>query len=101
MNPSGYRILDLAGKELSQGSGGTPTAPHVANFLDCIVNPGKSVASSAEDGHKSTLLCHLGNIAQRSNEVLEVDPATRQLRNASAASKFWSREYRRGWEPKV
>lgn len=101
MGPSGYRVVDLSGKELGKGSGGTPSAPHVANFLDCIVNPGKSPAASAEDGHKSTLLCHLGNIAQRSGEILRVNPATRQLRGSSTASRFWSREYRRGWEPRV
>ncbi len=51
-------------------------------------------------GHKSTLMCHLANIAYRTGETLECDPANGRPVN-EAADKLWSREYEPGWEPAV
>jgi predicted dehydrogenase len=75
-----------------------PAAPHMANFAACIRDGGLPNADVAE-GHKSTLLCHLGNIAYRTGRVLECDPATGRPRNVPEADALWSREYRPGWEP--
>ena len=54
-----------------------------------------------EEGHKSTLLCHLGNIAYRVNRVLTCSEKDGHIQNDAEAMKLWSREYRPGWEPKV
>src|SRR5262249_29764094 len=35
--------------------------PHLRNFLDCV-RSGKRPAADVEEGHKSTRLCHLGNV---------------------------------------
>lgn len=97
----GFRVVDPDGKETFRMDGGVPSAPHVANFLDCITNPGRTPAATADDGHLSTLWCHLGNIAHRTRQTLELNPATRQPRANREAAKLWSREYRPGWQPKV
>ena len=38
--------------------------PHLENWLSCI-RSGKRPACDIEDGHRSTLLAHLGNVAYR------------------------------------
>jgi predicted dehydrogenase len=73
---------------------------HFANFLDGI-REGKSLHSEIEDGQKSTRLCHLGNIAWRTGQTVNFDPATGQILNSPAASALWKRTYREGWEPRV
>lgn len=75
-------------------------APHMANFATCIRDGGAPNAD-VEEGHKSTLLCHLGNIAYRTDQALQCDPATGRPRNSAEADALWSRDYRPGWEPVV
>jgi len=97
---SGYRILDLKNKEVARGTGSGSDALHVANFLDCIRRGGRPNAD-IEEGHKSTLLCHLGNIAYRVRRVLHTSEKDGKILHDDEAMQFWSREYRPGWEPKV
>ena len=66
--------------------------PHLRNFLACV-RSGDRPNADIEEGHKSTLLCHLGNIAYRTGHTLNLDPATGQcakttlpLRHCGAAS---------------
>ncbi|MFH1300732.1 MAG: gfo/Idh/MocA family oxidoreductase, partial [Planctomycetota bacterium] len=54
-----------------------------------------------EIGHKSTLLCHVGNIAHRTGRTLTCDPTNGHIQNDQAAMALWTREYEPGWEPKV
>jgi predicted dehydrogenase len=97
---SNYRILDPRDKEISKGSGSGSDTPHLRNFLDCIRN-GKRPNADIEEGHKSTLLCHLGNIAYRTSHALVLDPKTHHIVDDRKAQALWKRDYRRGWEPKV
>jgi hypothetical protein len=97
----GYRILDMNNKELSKVPGKSDQAPHMQNFLDAVKS-GKRLNQEIEEGHKSTMLCHLGNIAYRTDSTLKCDPKTGHiLNNKQAMDNLWSREYRKGWEPKV
>ena len=74
----------------------------MANFLAAIrqEDPASLHAEIAE-GHKSTLLCHLGNIAHRTGRSLRCDPANGHVLDDTAAMSYWRREYAPGWEPRV
>jgi predicted dehydrogenase len=96
-----YTIYDLKGAEVESKDEKVSDVPHFQNFVDAI-RTGSSLNSEIEEGQKSTLLCHLGNIAWRTGGSLEFDPDTRQLAKASPeAAALWSRSYRPGWEPSV
>ena len=57
--------------------------------------------SEIEEGVKTTTLCHLGNIAYRTGQTVNFDPAKREITGDPAAAALWTREYRPGWEPKI
>src|SRR5690606_22034803 len=74
---------------------------HIQNFFEGI-RKGTPLNSDIESGHISTLLCQLGNIAQRTGDTLTTDPKNGHiLNNKEAMKKDWSREYEKGWEPTV
>jgi predicted dehydrogenase len=107
----GYRLFDRAGKAVEAAAAGGQeigvAGPgfdidegHLTNFLDAI-RAGEPLRSPIADGQKSTLLCHLGNIAQRTGRVLEIDPTTGRIANDAEAMRLWGRDYAPGWEPAV
>jgi predicted dehydrogenase len=75
-------------------------AIHIQNFFDSI-KKGTPLASDIDGGHKSTLLCQLGNIALRSGGMLNIDPSNGHIKNNKEAEKLWKRTYQPGWEPTV
>ena len=72
---------------------------HVADFLDCI-RTGKTPNSDCETGRRSTLLVQLGNISWRMKQTLEIDSTNGHILTPGA-EQYWSREYEKGWEPKI
>jgi len=97
---NGYAVFDPKGKEVKKVPGTSSDAMHVDNLLAAI-RSGEKLNSEIEEGHKSTLLCHLGNIAHRTGRTLHCDPTNGRVKNDPEALKMWSREYATGWEPKV
>lgn len=107
-----YKLFDLDGNliksELEKSSSATTNTRgeggldvnHVGNFFDAIR---KDTALQAEikDASISTMLCHLGNMAQDAGEMLKIDSTTGKVLNNENAMKSWKREYTQGWEPKV
>ena len=86
--------------EMSSNSQGD--IEHITNFLDAIRNDKpRELNAEIDEGHKSTLLCHLGNIAQRTGRTLDCDPTNGHILNDPGAMELWTREYEPGWEPKV
>jgi len=73
---------------------------HFGNFIEAI-RSGEKLKSEIEDGQKSTLLCHLGNIAWRTGHTINFDCEKNKVVGDKSASALWSRVYRHGWEPKV
>lgn len=82
-----------------QGIGGLDVL-HVANFLDAI-RKDTILNSPIDDASISTMLCHLGNMAQDAGHTLEIDTETGKVKNNDAVMKNWKREYEKGWEPKL
>jgi predicted dehydrogenase len=96
-----FKILDRNNKELRKVEGaGLDDGEHFQNLVDAIRN-GAKLNSEIEEGHKSTLLCHLGNIAHRTGRALRCDPKDGKVLGDAEAMKLWTREYAPGWEPKV
>ena len=73
---------------------------HIENFLSAIRTSG-SVRSEIGGGHKSVLLCQLGNIAFRTQSALQIDPTRGHIVNNVDAQKLWLRKYEPGWEVQV
>ena len=100
LSDSGYTIADPAGKEVRREKVQAGDTVHFANFLAAIRN-GTRLNSEIEEGHKSTLLCHLGNISQRTGRSLRCNLKDGTIQQDNAAMAMWTREYQKGWEPRV
>lgn len=98
----GYTLYDQRGKELEKVPGSRGDAAHAANFAEAIRADNPSLLNAEiEEGHKSTLLCHLGNIAHRTGDSLRCDPKNGHILENDAANALWKRDYEPGWEPKI
>ena len=96
-----YTIFDTSGKIVRKETGATDSLSHFSNFIQAIRGEG-SLNSDISEGQKSTLLCHLGNLAWRTRSTLTMDTGTgRMLHPTREQRRLWTREYRKGWEPKV
>ncbi len=110
MDRGGYFAYDQKGKTIKEmkevtdsgttdlvGGGGLTTF-HMLNFCNGI-RKGETLAAPIDDGYKSNLLAHLGNIAQECGGSVEVNPLNGHILGDSHASEMWSRDYEYGWEP--
>ncbi|AWI09837.1 Gfo/Idh/MocA family oxidoreductase [Ereboglobus luteus] len=108
-----YKIYDPKGKMIKEVKRDNTIDPnnkvspaqrldaiHILNFLDGIRN-GAPLNMSVEEGHQCTLLMQLANISLRTGATLATDPATGRILGNPEAQRYWTREYERGWEPKV
>ena len=109
-----YKIFDQTNKlikevktEIQQadavntmGMGERLDSLHLTNFVESI--RGKSTLTMPiAEGHKSTLLPQLGNIAYRTGRALYIDPTNGHIKNDKEAAQLWSRQYEKGWEMKL
>ncbi|MFB0553702.1 MAG: Gfo/Idh/MocA family protein [Phycisphaerae bacterium] len=69
---------------------------HKQNFLDCIKSR-KDTICTAEIGHRTTTVCHLGNIAMMLGRKLKWDPKAGRFINDSAANNMLTRAMRAPW----
>jgi predicted dehydrogenase len=97
---SAIKYFDRSGKLIKENTSNENTVnSHMFNFYDCI--RGNSIPNSpVTEAEKSTLLCHLANIAHRINKGFDVDSQNGQAFDRNA-QKLWCREYEPGWEPKI
>ncbi|RME94192.1 MAG: gfo/Idh/MocA family oxidoreductase, partial [Verrucomicrobia bacterium] len=96
----GYTIHDPNDRLITEVRGGVEDAPHLRDFVEAIRENRAPHADIAE-GHRSTLLCHLGNIAWRLGRTLRCDPANGHILGDPEAARFWQREYEPGWAPPI
>jgi predicted dehydrogenase len=94
-----YRRFDADRKLVEEmKKGNNSWQPHMENFIAAI-RTGAKLNCGIEDGHKSTMLAHLGNIAYRTGSILDVNPNNGHVKKNAAAHKLWASEYRKGWFP--
>ncbi|NJC28460.1 Gfo/Idh/MocA family protein [Neolewinella antarctica] len=112
LSRNNYELFDLGGnlikeeKEKEQsattntvGAGGLDVT-HVGNFLDSI-RMDVAQNSPISDASVTTMMCHLGNIAQEVGRTLRIDQNTGHVFDDDEAMSHWKREYEYGWEPKL
>jgi hypothetical protein len=107
-----YKIYDNANKLVKsaeptsntvvdqRGAGFDMDIAHFTNFTNAITK-GEQLISPYQEIVKSVMLCHLGNISYRTGRALELDNSNGRIKNDKEAMKLWSREYEKGWEPKM
>ena len=112
LDRNGYIVYDLDNKvvkeslaptrtdSLNVSADDTATQIHVDNFVAAI-RTATALHAPIEEGMKSVLLCHLGNIAQRTGRALVTDARSGRISADADAMKLWRRDYVPGWEPKV
>lgn len=96
---AGWKIWDLKGKLVEEHDEAPSDVPHFTSFIDAI-REGKPLHQNIADAQKSSMLCHLGNIAYRAGGAIDIDQKTSLLVDGQPeAQKYWSREtYREGWK---
>ncbi len=112
LSRNGYELYGLDGalikseKEESESATtntrgeGQLDVDHVANFFDAI-RQNIVLRAPIDDASVSTMLCHLGNMAQDAGETLQIDQSTGRVLNNDIVMTGWKRQYEPGWEPKL
>jgi len=70
---------------------------HMGNFIDCVKSR-KDPICSAETGHRSASLCHLGVISIRLGRKLNWNPAKEQFVGDAEASSWLARPMRKPYD---
>lgn len=108
-----YKVFDLDNKLIKhvdskmvfeEGNLVNPTqsldAYHFQNFFNAI-RKGDKLNSTLKEACMSTQLVQLSNISHRIGRSLNIDQKKGTILKDREASKYWKREYEKGWEMKV
>lgn len=108
----GYEIYDLKGNKTSEFKVGSTTSSadtvgrdsmteaHFANFIAAI-RKGEKLNAPIEVGNISVTMLHVSNIAWELNREMNLDPSDGRIQKDAEAMAMWSREYEKGWAPRV
>ena len=92
----GDKLVDSAQKPKGRGE-----TEHQSNFVACIKSRARPNCD-IEEGHRSALLCHLGNIAQRVGRTIQFDVQAESIPGDAEAAQLLTRTYRDPWNlPKI
>ena len=69
---------------------------HVRNFLDCIKSRQQPI-EPADVGHRTSTICHLGNIAMLLKRKIRWDPVKQEIVGDDEAAKMLDRPMRGPW----
>ncbi|GIW86297.1 MAG: NADH-dependent dehydrogenase [Isosphaeraceae bacterium] len=87
------------GPKMERGPGGQGGGDHYANFIAAVrARDPKLLTAPILEGHLSSALCHLGNIAYRVGRSLEIDPSSETILGDPEANALLTRAYRPGYE---
>jgi predicted dehydrogenase len=87
----GDKLVDSAIKPKGRGE-----SEHQANFVACIKSRARP-NGDIEEGHRSAMFCHLGNIAQRVGRTVRFDADDESIPHDPEAARLLSRTYRDPW----
>lgn len=73
----GWKLVEKRNNVASENKASFSEIPHLKNFISCIKS-GDTPNCDIEEGYKSTLLAHLGNLAFRVGRPLKFDAKTQQ-----------------------
>jgi predicted dehydrogenase len=74
---------------------GTGDEPHLLNFIDAVRSRKRqSLKAEIHEGHLSTSMCHLANIAYRANRQIVFDSQKESFPGDAEANKWLTRTYR-------
>jgi len=76
---------------------GTRDPDHMTNFIECIKTR-ETPNADVEWGHRSSTVCHLGNIARWLNRKLKWDPEAEQFIGDDEANGLVAREQRKPYQ---
>jgi predicted dehydrogenase len=93
---SGFQVFGPRNKLKEKIDGSVDLPAHHQNFIDCIKSGGRPHAD-VEEGHLSSSLPHLANIACRVQRTLHLDPATETIVGDDEAKGMLRRAYREHW----
>jgi hypothetical protein len=98
LGDDGYKLYDKSDKlvETSRKPRGRGENEHQANFVACIKSRARP-SCDIEEGHRSALLCHLGNIAQRVGRTVRFDAHGESIPGDAEAGRLLARTYREPW----
>jgi predicted dehydrogenase len=107
----GYEVYDLKGNKTSEFKTGKATSSsdltgrdsmtdlHFANFIAGI-RKGEKLNAPIAVGNVAVTMLQLSNVAWENKRELQLDTADGKIQNDSQAmSKYWGREYEKGWAP--
>ena len=102
LTPSGFSSYkENMGPEFTNDDPATSDAVvnHFTNFIICVRNrKWQDLNADILEGHLSTSLCHLGNIACRLKRPLRFDPAGETFLDDMEADSYLSKVYRSPFE---
>ena len=74
-----------------------PSNNHRRNWVECV-RTRKTTICTAEIGHRSATVCHLGNLGYQLRRKLKWDPAKEVFNDDAEANKLTTREPREKWK---
>jgi len=93
--PGGKERLPLM--DAMEVKGADLNIPHVRNFLDCVKSRQRPNAD-VEEGHRTAVMCHLGNISTRLGRTLAWDAAQERVTGDEEANRWLMKAYRAPWK---
>lgn len=70
---------------------------HIQNFLDCARSR-KTPNTDIEEGHQTSIVCHLGNLATRLGRTMQWDAEKEKVIGDPEANKALQPDYRKPWK---
>jgi predicted dehydrogenase len=90
-----FKYRTFLGKKRDPGPSRSSDEAHYAQFIAAL-RSGKreDLGVDIEEGHLSSALCHLGNIAYRTRRAIQFDPVTETILGDAEAAQELTRTYR-------